>query len=462
MTGDAAATAPEHERWARAALTRIAEPGDVRLARLVQGRGAATVLEDLRDGRLGSLQGAPSPRRVAGYQARAEVVDGAAEVQRAGLAGIRLVCPGEPEWPGQLDDLTLAGNGTTEADTLVAPYALWVRGEHDLRLAALRSVGVIGARAATSYGEHVATEIAALLADRGWTVVSGAAFGVDAAAHRGALGAGGPTIAVMACGVDQVYPRGHDLLVQRIADSGVVVSELAPGATVTRSRLLQRNRLVAALTRGTVVVEAAVRSGTSTTARHAERLGRVVMAVPGPVTSPASVGCHELIRQARAVLVTDATDVLDAVGLIGGDLAPRRRAPAHPEDALDADTLRVLDALPARRAVGLARLAGAAAVDLSDARGALALLLDLDLAERWEAGYRLSAALRGRRRQAGPAPGPVAGAGPAGEAVGGAVPVPVPDATEGTAREAVDGAVPGPVPDATEGTARETVDGAVP
>lgn len=402
-TGGAPGLLDPEERGARAALTRVAEPGDPRLAALVAQHGAAAVLAALTGGGLGEMAGAPSARRTAGYLARLGSLEETTDLARPAAAGIRLVCPGEPEWPGQLDDLGLRTGGPDDREPLVPPYALWVRGALDLRLTALRSVAVIGARAATGYGEHVATEIATVLGERGWTVVSGAAFGVDAAAHRGALAVGAPTIAVMACGVDQAYPRGHDLLVRRIAEQGCVVSELPPGATVTRSRLLQRNRLVAALTRGTVVVEAAVRSGTSTTARQAGRLGRVVMAVPGPVTSPASVGCHELIRGARALLVTDAADVVDAVGLIGQDLADQRRsdergAAQRPEDGLDAETLRVLDALRPRKPLGLARVAAAAALDLPGTRSALGLLLDLDLAEQADGGYRLSANVRERRR----------------------------------------------------------------
>lgn len=394
---------PASERLARAVLTRITEPGDLALAHVVSEHGAATVLEALRDGSLAEAHGAPSPRRIAGYAARLPIVDPARELELAALAGIRVVCPGEPEWPAQLDDLARAGaSAGVGEERLTAPLALWVRGEQDLRLASLRSVAVIGARAATAYGEHVAAGLGAALAERGWTVVSGAAYGVDAAAHRGALAVGGTTMAVLACGVDVVYPRGHDRLVRRIAESGVVVSELPPGAVVTRSRLLQRNRLVAALTRGTVVVEAAVRSGTATTARQAGQLGRVVMAVPGPVTSAASVGCHELIRAAKALLVTDANDVEDAVGRIGEAPSAPRRGEERPEDGLDAATLRLLDALPARKAVGLAALARSAGLDLAQTRASLGLLVALGLAEPDAGGYRVSGALRQRRARGRP------------------------------------------------------------
>ena len=185
-----------------------------------------------------------------------------------------------------------------------------------------RAVAVVGARACTVYGEHVAGDLAAGLGDRGWTVVSGGAYGIDAAAHRGSLAVDAPTVAVLACGVDVAYPAAHDGLLRSVRAMGVVVSELPPGARPTRRRFLDRNRVIAALGRGTVVVEAALRSGALNTAGHADELSRTVMAVPGPVTSAASAGCHELLRARGAALVTDAADVLDLVGR-PGDRRPR-------------------------------------------------------------------------------------------------------------------------------------------
>jgi DNA processing protein len=220
--------------------------------------------------------------------------------------GIRLVCPGEPEWPTQLDMLGLG-----------RPYALWLRGEADLRYCCLRSVSIVGARAATAYGAHVGTEMAAALAERGWTVVSGGAYGIDSCAHRGALAADGVTIAVVACGVDVAYPAGHADLLTAIAAQGVLVSEWPPGRTPTRRRFLIRNRVIGALSRGTVVVEAGLRSGALNTARHARDLGRPVMAVPGPVTSAVSAGCHKVIRDWGAVCVTSAADIAEMLTPLG-------------------------------------------------------------------------------------------------------------------------------------------------
>ncbi|WP_255358522.1 MULTISPECIES: DNA-processing protein DprA [unclassified Pseudonocardia] len=169
-----------------------------------------------------------------------------------------------------------------------------------------------GARAATGYGTHVASDFAAELATAGHTVISGAGFGIDAAAHRGALAAHAPTVAVLNCGIDRSYPTAHENLLARIAQSGLLVSTQPPGTTPSRLRVLGRARVLAALGHATVVVEAAARSGTLQVAAAARELGRPVMAVPGPVTSVCSAGTHQLIRQ-RATLVTSGADVLAAL-----------------------------------------------------------------------------------------------------------------------------------------------------
>lgn len=217
-------------------------------------------------------------------------------------ADARFVIPGDQEWPQQLNDLA------------APPLGLFVRGQADLRTLAVTSVAVVGSRAASSYGIRIASDLAADLADRGWSIVSGGAFGIDAAAHRGALAVGGLTAAVLANGIDLAYPRAHTDLLSRIMDSGVVISEVPPGAAPTRFRFLTRNRIIAALTRGTVVVEAALRSGSLRTAAQAEELMRVVMATPGPIDSASSAGVHQWIAQRRAELVTSADEV---VGLVG-------------------------------------------------------------------------------------------------------------------------------------------------
>jgi DNA processing protein len=253
---------------------------------------------------------------------------------------------------------------------------------------ALRSVAVVGARACTEYGAHMAALLGAGLAERGWVVVSGGAYGVDGAAHRGALGAGGATVAVLACGVDQPYPRGHTELITRIAQQGLVVGELPPGDHPTPSRFIVRNRVIAALTRGTVVVEAAHRSGSLVTARAAQRLGRHTMGVPGPATSGLSAGVHQLLR-GDAELVTDAADVVELVGEMG-ELAPDRRGPVLPRDLLDPGARRVLAALPGRGAALPGAIARGAQTTPDDAIARLYELRSLGYVERHGDGWKLT------------------------------------------------------------------------
>ncbi|MDH2391352.1 DNA-processing protein DprA [Streptomyces sp. HNM0663] len=341
--------AVEDERTARAALTRVIEPGDDRGGRWLREFGAQGLLERLTGppDEPDALPGA-TPRGLAGYRTRAASADPERDLAAVAAVGGRFIVPGDPEWPTQLDDLGDA-----------RPIGLWACGRPDLRKWALRSVAVVGARACTPYGAHLAAALGSGLAERGWVVVSGAAFGIDGAAHRGALAADGATVAVLACGVDVVYPRGHAQLIRRVAEQGLVVGELPPGDHPTPSRFILRNRVIAALTRGTVVVEAEYRSGSLVTARAAHRLGRHTMGVPGPVTSGLSAGVHELLR-GEATLVTDAAEVVELVGEMG-DLAPERRGPVLPRDLLDPLSGRLLEAFPARGTAdsgGLARAVG--------------------------------------------------------------------------------------------------------
>lgn len=305
-TADAVQTDPD--RGARAALSAVVEPlHGHRVARHVIAHGPAATLAQLRTGAVRELdRGGQLMRKLAD-------VDGQAVLRAGEAAGARLLCPGDPEWPAPLDELTRAAD--TSDSWWSPPLALWVRGEPNLAATAERSVAIVGARAATSYGLHHAAELAAEMSSQGWTIMAGGSYGVDGQAHRGALAAGGPTVAVLACGVDVAYPQGHADLLDRIASEGLVVSELPPGARPTRARFLARNRLLAALTRGVVIVEAAMRSGALNTAAWAGHLGRPVMAMPGPVTSPMSAGCHQLIRQKQtgAVLVTGAADIQEAI-----------------------------------------------------------------------------------------------------------------------------------------------------
>ncbi|GAA0447126.1 DNA-processing protein DprA [Streptomyces olivaceiscleroticus] len=340
--GTGTSSDPEPERLARAALTRVLEPGDEVTGGWLRRMGPMALWR--------SLLGADDPpegageTKVAGLRLRAERASPEADLATVTALGGRFLCPGDDEWPRQLDDLGDA-----------RPVGLWVRGTANLRLWALRSVALVGARACTEYGAHVAATLAAGLAERGWSVVSGAAYGVDGAAHRGALAAGGATVAVLASGVDRVYPSGHTELLERIAEQGLIIAELPPGDHPTRSRFIQRNRVIAALTRGTVVVEAALRSGSLATARRAAELGRFTMGVPGPVTSGLSAGVHQLLR-GEAAVVADAAEIIELVGSIG-DLAPERRGPVLARDLLDPTAARLLEALPVRGAAEARQIA---------------------------------------------------------------------------------------------------------
>jgi DNA processing protein len=297
----ASAPLPGEERLALAALTWLAETAEPRhLNPLTRIHGSAKALGMIAAGQFPS--GLPPQARTALERARRRLqeVPGRDELAAIFRSGMRLVRAGDDEWPSRLDDL---GDD--------APVALWARGEARLSAAAGQSVSVIGSRAASAYGTHVAAGIAAAVAARGWTVVSGAAYGIDGAAHRGTLTAAGTTLAVLACGIDRAYPAGHADLIAAISQAGVIVSEQPPGRPVTRTRFLDRNRVIAALSAGTVVVEASRNSGSMRTARDAAELGRRLMAVPGPVTSTTSGGCHMLIRSGAAVLVTSGDEVIE-------------------------------------------------------------------------------------------------------------------------------------------------------
>ncbi|RFA22031.1 DNA-processing protein DprA [Subtercola boreus] len=384
------------ERFARATWSGIAEPGDSLAGLLVRALGAGAALSALVEHRTSTQLS------VALAEAGAEGIpvgdlDGALERWRprlisssalttlrlAARCGARLVVPGDPEWPEALGDL-----GPHE------PLALWMRGRPDAAGGLSNSIAVVGARAATGYGEHMAMEIAAGLADRGYGVVSGAAYGVDGMAHRSALASSGQTFAFLAGGVDRFYPSGHDALLSRIAEVGVVLSELPCGSAPTKWRFLQRNRLIAAAARATVVVEAGVRSGSLNTAAHAAALGRPLGAVPGPVTSLSSAGCHRLLREFDATCVTTADEVIEMIGpsvhqrprlaldpakppgeplLVGARASSAAGGP--PRDThRSAEQVRVLDAVSRRtprRAVDIARRSGLSVAVTQAALGTL-------------------------------------------------------------------------------------------
>lgn len=355
----------EEERAARLLLSAALEPGDPRVLEATRLAGAVVVVDRLRrgdplldpDGRCG--------RRMDGIDA--DVVE-----RRARAAGIDFVVPGDPAWPPGLDDLA----GVVRDRRGGVPVGVWTKGSVDVGHLQ-RSAAVVGSRAATAYGVNAAADWAAALADARVAVVSGAAYGIDAAAHRGALAVGGSTVAVLACGLDQVYPRGNAVLIERIAERGLLMSETAPGSTVNRGRFLSRNRLIAAIATGALVVEAGARSGALSTARWAEALLRPVAAVPGPVTSAMSVGPHQLVREARAVLASSPHEVIELVGEMGTDASAPPPTPDVATDGLSEPAALVHDALPTRGPVAAAELMVATGLGVSATLRALG-----ELAER--------------------------------------------------------------------------------
>jgi DNA processing protein len=297
------------DRAARFLLSHLTEPGDAHMNQLVESVGAENAW--LFVSQVGSEPASVSTEALKRWRPRIQrswTLEWAIDerIRQIGR-GIRFIIPSDEAWPNGLADLGYN-----------APLGLFVRGDVSQMTALnlMPSVAVVGARAATSYGEHVTGELVAELA-RTHLIVSGAAYGIDGQAHRVAIAAGGKTIAFLAGGVDRPYPAGHANLIERITVNGAVVSEIPPGSTPTRWRFLQRNRLIAAASQGLVVVEAGYRSGSLNAAGHARSLGRRVMAVPGPVTSAASAGCHRLLTEG-ATLITDAADVRAALSINEG------------------------------------------------------------------------------------------------------------------------------------------------
>ena len=218
------------------------------------------------------------------------------------LADAFFITPDSPDWPMRLNELA------------APPFGLVGLGIRDILTSTDDSLGIVGTRNPTNYGSKIATEFAAALADRNWTIVSGGAFGIDTAAHRGALIVEGNTIAVLGGGVRTIFPSGNDRLFSEIATHGLLLSEVLPSVPAVPHRFLIRNRLIAALSKGTLVVEAAHRSGSLRTARDAGELLRPVMAIPGPIHSPTSEGCHRLINERKAELVSSVDEIVELVG----------------------------------------------------------------------------------------------------------------------------------------------------
>jgi DNA processing protein len=314
-------TYTDTERLACVRLSAIVVPGDPFLGAIIRRHGPLAAVEIERSGRppdtctVARKYDWPLSEREGRWHARSWNVDAEAQLAEWEALGGRVVCPGDAEWPAQLDDLGDA-----------QPVALWLRGPGDLRFDHPRSVAIIGARAPSSYGIHVAADMTGEVAERGYSVVSSGAMGIDTAVHRGALAVGGCSVAVVAGGLSRPHPACNDRLFAELAQRALLISESPPRTRPTRHRIMRNGRLIAALAGGTVVVEAARCSGAVKTAGYARDLGRVVMAVPGPVTSLTSAGCHQLMRATPpARCVTSPAEIIEQLGRVHPDLAPDPR-----------------------------------------------------------------------------------------------------------------------------------------
>lgn len=379
------------DRFSRAAWSAIAEPGDGDSGHVVAALGAeaalaalaatpmptaghvdvralASALAAVGDRDLGPEDLAEAVKR---WRPRASSPTVLLSLRQAARFGASLLVPSDPDWPTGVDDLGAH-----------APHALWARGDRAILGRLERSIAIVGARAATGYGEHVTVEASAGLVDRGFTIISGAAYGIDGIAHRAALASSGSTVAFLAGGVDRFYPSGHETLLTRIVERGVVVSEVPCGTAPTKWRFLQRNRLIAAASMATIVVEAGWRSGSLNTAHHALQLGRPIGAVPGPVTSAASTGCHKLLRGGIAICVTGPDEMAELVPAAAGieplldavAVTPDRPSPISTGLDPTGTRVRLLDALSEKSGRSTDRLATISGLAVDRVRAELGLL----------------------------------------------------------------------------------------
>jgi DNA processing protein len=277
------------------ALSFALEPGHQYWSRQIAEFGVRTIYEHLY---LGVYDGEKFARVIS----KVKEFNWDEALHAAHEASSVFITPSDPLWPVQLNDLD------------APPIGMYVKG--NIEILKNRSVAIVGSRNPTPYGIRIAGDFAAGFVDREWDIVSGGAYGIDSAAHRGALVAEGRTIAVIASGIDTPYPSGNSRLFDEICENGAIISEVAPGVPALPHRFLTRNRIIAALSQSTLVVEAAFRSGSLRTARDAAQLLRPVMAIPGPINSPSSEGCHRLIGERAAELVTSVADACELISAL--------------------------------------------------------------------------------------------------------------------------------------------------
>ena len=279
----------------RLALFNAIEAGNTHWARQVNEFGIAMVYEHLALGVYDATKYGAITQAISAFNADESV---AAIAQSGGV----FITPEDLSWPTRVNQLA------------IPPLGLIVKG--DISILNNPSLAIVGTRNPTPYGVRLAGDFAAGFVDREWDIISGGAYGIDTAAHRGALVAEGRTIAVIASGIDVQYPAGNARLFDEICENGAIISEVMPGVTAMPHRFLIRNRLIAALSLSTLVVEAAFRSGSLRTARDAAELMRPVMAIPGPISSPSSEGCHRLIGERAAELVTSVADAMELISAL--------------------------------------------------------------------------------------------------------------------------------------------------
>ena len=365
-------------------LSRVAEAPCAELVGLIKGVGPVEAAERIR-------RAAVDEALAKRTDARREIDCAAEDLETLRRRDGRLITPEDDEWPG-LAFASFRGAPVRDRPQGRAPLVLWAIGPLRLDEVAERAAAIVGTRACTAYGDHVAADLSAGLAEHDVAIVSGGAYGIDGVAHRAALAADGMTVAVLAGGVDVLYPAGHSALLHRVGATGLLVSEYPPRVRPARHRFLTRNRLVAALSGATVVVEAGIRSGAASTAAWARALGRVVCAVPGPVTSAASTGCHVLLR-AGAELVTRADEVREIIGR-AGELAEEETRPSNPLDALTDTERQVYEALPGRGVRTTDEIAVASGLPADAILGPLAMLEIAGLIERVDGRWRLARTMR--------------------------------------------------------------------